>query len=238
MKKFEKIEFISTDFILTDKFEPLPAKKHVPEWFKNIEKNTTDDLTIKDCMPALDIITSGYLIRNTWHINLKQNNPIEYFPKTNKRKYISWMAASDQWEGTKPYVNMHTHSQCPVKFVENSPTDYFKIMNPWIVRTPPGYSCLIIPPSYHIQKGYTMLPAMVDTDTYDAPINFTGYLTDHQTTVNIMPGDPLIQIIPFKRDDWKMQIQEKNYHHSSIGLFLNGVTKIYRNLFHSKKRFD
>lgn len=229
------IEFVSTDVGLTDKFEPLPAKKLVPQWFKNISPGP--ELTVKECMPALDYLTSGYIIQNTWHVSLKQNVPIKYFPNSRKEKYIEWQCAADQWAGTNAYINMHTYNQCPMN-MNDSPTDYFKIMNPWLIKTPPGYSCLVIPPLYHNQKGYTMLPAIVDTDTYDAPINLSGYLTDYKNAVNIMPGDPLVQIIPFKRDSWKMSISEIKQHRSKVGLYLKGVTKIYKNLFHSRKKFN
>lgn len=231
----QSIEFISTDIGLTNKFQPVPAKKLIPQWFKDIPSNS--EVTVKDCVPALDYLSSGYIIRNIWHVSLKQNTPVKYYPNTRKEKYIEWQCAADQWEGTQRYLGIHTYSQCPMD-KHNTPTDYFKILSPWIIKTPPGYSCLVIPPLYHDQKGYAMLPAIVDTDTYDTPINLSGYLTDLKNAVNIMPGDPLVQIIPFKRDSWKMDISEVEYHRSTVGLFLDGVTKIYKNIFHSKKKFN
>ena len=89
------------------------------------------------------------------------------------------------------------------------------------------------------------MPAIVDTDKHDLPINFTGHLNVFDEKVTIKPGDPLVQVIPFKRDAWTMNIEKGPQKNSLMALFINkqrGVRhkalRLYKNLFHTKKKFD
>jgi len=77
-------------------------------------------------------------------------------------------------------------------------------MNPWAIKTPKGYSVLIIQPM-HREAPFTILPAIVDTDNYKAPINFPFVMNDKNWEGLIPTGTPIAQIIPFKREQWKME---------------------------------
>ena len=79
--------------------------------------------------------------------------------------------------------------------------NYFKLQVPWQIVTPKGYSCLFIQPFYHFQENFTVLPAIIDTDTSDM-INQNLPCVHRKHEFNILPGDPVVQIIPFKRDEW------------------------------------
>jgi hypothetical protein len=48
------------------------------------------------------------------------------------------------------------------------------------------------------------LPGIVDTDTYTANINFPFVLNNPEFEGTILAGTPIAQIIPFKRETWKM----------------------------------
>ena len=41
---------------------PVPAKLNIPTWYKNL-KHTAEHKTIKGCMPFLDSLTSGYILK-------------------------------------------------------------------------------------------------------------------------------------------------------------------------------
>ena len=57
------IEFSSTERIIENKeLYPIPCKLNIPEWFKKLE-HTVDDKTIKGCIPFLDTLTTGYLLK-------------------------------------------------------------------------------------------------------------------------------------------------------------------------------
>ena len=82
---------------------------------------------------------------------------------------------------------------------------YPKWNNTWGITTPPGYSCLFISP-LHRETPIIALPGIVDTDTYSAPVNFPFVLRDPKMDGLIPAGTPIIQVIPFKRDSWSMEI--------------------------------
>ena len=103
-----------------------------------------------------------------------------------------------------------------------------------------GYSCLLVPPLNNSDDRFSIIPGIVDTDTFDSEINFpivvNGDKYESLETV-IEKGTPYVQVIPFKRDSWKMEIKEINSKElrkeelvSDYELF-----NIYKNLFWRKK---
>ena len=114
-------------------------------------------------------------------------------------------------------------------------------MSPWTIKTPPGYSTMFYQPFYLQEKRFVLMPAIVDTDTYDHSIGFPGYMTDHQVDVTIPAGTPLMCALPFKRDDWQMQVDHEivtNENSQAKRRFGQHFANVYRNFFHHKKRFD
>lgn len=223
---------------ILENYPPVPAKKSVPEWYKTcpMEKKIESSnpiqgllefnelLTVKHCVPVQDYITSGYIIRNAFEIELTaltgDNDQVEDI------KHLS----VNEW-----CVGFHGYEQLPVK-LDDKKKNYFKINHGWRIKTPPGYSCLIIQPFYHFEKRYTLLPAVVDTDTFDASIVLPGFLNSNET-VRLMPGDPLAQVIPFKRDEWTSTFR-KQQSGTIVDLFIpKAARQIYKRFFHQKKIF-
>jgi len=242
----QEIEFIARD---EDSlyWKPQPAKKCIPEWFKNLPVGTEQinptmpRTTAKSCIPLSDMITSGYIIFNEWETDLLHvdtSKEAYYFENTDVPWSIKYRDARQ--EAKKEFnVNLHDNAQCPLP---GHTKDFFKVYNRWQVKTPPGYSCLFMQPFYHMQTGYQMLPAIVDTDTHDCPVEFNGYMIANEVTLK--PGDPLMQVIPFKRDSWKSKFSEKFNNKSFYQFWMNRIEAIsrplhtYRKYFHSKKKFD
>jgi hypothetical protein len=219
------IKFTTNDPAVLEHFPVKPANKVVPEWYRDIgmwHKNIGRGLnlpTIKHCMPVQDMITSGYIIFNTYETVIQPSK---------SGGYLEYKANCPN----KDYISSHHHEQCPVQ-LDGQAKSYFKINQPWIVRTPPGYSCLIVQPFYQFEERYQMLPSIVDTDVHDLEVAFPGYsLTDKEFKLEI--GHPLMQIIPFKRDEWKMTCEAVPLKRS-LAEFL--LTAAYRTVFHKKKSF-
>jgi hypothetical protein len=83
-------------------------------------------------------------------------------------------------------------------------------MNRWIIKTPPGYSCLFIPPLNNRDDRFEIISGIVDTDTFTLPINFPFIVNgDKYPSLEslIKRGTPYVQVIPFKRESWKMKIE-------------------------------
>ena len=202
-----KISFIpiSTDLYL----KPKKATEHIPDWYKKLpatdflyKGSMEKDLTIKRCIPVLDALTMGY------------------FLVTDSDYYFSYDPETEQssWSGDRLKLDHHSdgkvishHSLVQIGEMPFSP-EYikfaFKWNNPYVVKTPPGYSCIFTNPMNQPYSPFTCLTGIVDTDTYFQPVLFPFFMKNNFNGL-IPKGTPIIQIIPFKRDDWEMEIVDQ-----------------------------
>jgi hypothetical protein len=200
-------------FDIPDNCNPQPADKHIPDWYKKLESyiggerkpsgqgQTTG--TVKRCMPVFDAVTSGYIITTYVDIFISQKEMFDTATGDGTGKTIPWY----EWPSFNP-LGFHPIDQAPnhpdrKELLEEA--QYPKWINPWAIKTPPGYSVLFVQP-FHRESPFTILPGIVDTDTYTAPVNFPFILNDWKFEGIIPAGTPMVQVIPFKRDSWKMSI--------------------------------
>lgn len=199
-------------FDVLEDYKPQPASRCIPDWYKGLEsyigevKRPSGDgqtsATIKRCMPVFDAITGGYIIPTYVDVFVSQRpvlNPNNLDEKETAPYY--------EWPSMKP-LGFHPITQAPKHPTRNALHDtasYPKWNNPWGIKTPPGYSCLFVQP-FHRESMFTILPGVVDTDSYNAPVNFPFALNDWKFEGFIPAGTPMVQVIPFKRDSWQMSI--------------------------------
>jgi hypothetical protein len=69
------------------------------------------------------------------------------------------------------------------------------------VATPKGWSCLFVPPLNRPNPLFEVLSGVVDTDTYQSLIHFPFIPTGPDGVHVIEKGTPLVQVIPFSRED-------------------------------------
>lgn len=200
-----KITF--TDIIgISDIYYPKPANVFIPEWYKNLESyisgkkkpngEGTTTATIKRCMPVFDAITNGYIITTYTDIFVSKKEQSDNDGNLIKAPWYEWPSFGP--------IQFHPIEQAPTHPLQNG-APYPKLINPWSIKTPPGYSTLFIAP-VHRENVFTIAPGVVDTDTYTAPVNFPMVLTDINFEGLIPAGTPIAQVIPFKRESWKMTI--------------------------------
>ena len=51
---------------------PIPIKNNIPDWYKKL-KHSYNNKSVKGCMPFLDTLTSGYLLKIPQDIIVKHN---------------------------------------------------------------------------------------------------------------------------------------------------------------------
>lgn len=228
-------------------FPPRPVKMDLPKWYKEMG-NTIGDLevnaknlvdlqsktlfTIKRCVPVQDYMLSGYSIIFPYDVMFsirrdEKGAEVKFFTPTH---------------GDKKVIGKHTPAQFPM-MRNGIQTWITKFFAGWVINTPPGYSCLLYPNFYQFEERVTFLPAIVDTDTFDSEIGFIGYVDCSQTMdFKIEAGTPIMNVFPFKRDEWDMEIQDEVFDekkHSKSTLLGNQlIENMYRRFFHSKKRYD
>lgn len=204
--KSNKIIFTNLGLV-SEEYYPQPASKFLPEWYKktdsyvtgkkeiyspNINLDTT--ASIKKCIPVFDALTAGYIIPTYCDIWVSKDAVGN----------ILYSASLDQ---AKPFPSITFHDIIQAPYhprMNNYP--YPKINSPWSIKTPKGYSCLFIPPVHGGNKFFTIAEGFVDTDKYSSPVNFPFVLNDTSFEGLIPAGTPIVQVIPIKRDKWKINM--------------------------------
>lgn len=244
---FEKtIEFLSHPLYLENNKDilPEPSKLNIPDWFKKL-KHTHDKQTIKGCMPFLDSLTIGYILKMPIDYYVEHNIEIEGNKNSGvKTNVCEVFGVTDGLNlNYSEQNNFHPTEQlegCPY-LEKNKNLAFHKINNPFIIKTPPGYSCLFVSPLNNSDDRFSIIPGIVDTDKYDLEINFPIVFNGDKYEVlktTIKRGTPYVQIIPFKRDSWKLKVKsydtkekQKNKWKFNKHLFEN-----YKLNFWSKKK--
>lgn len=244
MLKKQDIVFtnIKEIIVVPKQYYPKPAKFEIPNWYKELNSyidnkkeysiHETDTnlsalttATVKKCMPVFDSITSGYIIYSVTDLFI--NNEDKSSPL-----YV--------WPSVKP-VDFHTLKQIPnYPLGKEYVSSYPKWINPWAIKTPKGYSTLFVQP-FHRESLFTILPGIVDTDTYSLPVNFPFILKDVNFTGLIPAGTPIAQVIPFKRDSWEIRFDEQEKSMSELtskqSLLRSKFFDGYKTLFRQDKEY-
>ncbi len=245
----KEIEFSAhEDYFAFKEDYPIPTKLNIPDWYKKLE-HTVLNKTVKGCMPFLDTLTSGYLLKMPQDFYIRHNVDNENKKGEKFKDSFQTFALHDfsQILNAKS-INLNsgfdTHSIDQVKgspFVDkNKNLPFYKIVNPWKIKTPKGYSCLFVPPLNNSDDRFSIIPGIVDTDTHPIEINFPIILNgDKYPTLEdtIKKGTPYVQIIPFKRDSWKMilkPMKQKEIQNVKIYFGLK-VLNCYKEKYWSKK---
>jgi len=245
----KEIEFSAhEDYFSLKEDYPIPTKLNIPEWYKNLE-HYVNNFTVKGCMPFLDSLTAGYLLKMPQDFHVRHNvdskdkdgnNIKDSFHTYGLHGVLNFLNAK--------FLNLNSGMDVhAVKQAENSPhaeknknLPFYKILNPWKIKTPKGYSCLFVPPLNNNDDRFSIIPGIVDTDTFPNEINFPIVLNgDKYPVLNtlIKKGTPYVQVIPFKRDSWTMIFKprkQKETQNSRIFYGLN-LINIYKNKYWAKK---
>ena len=177
---------------------PVPAKKHIPEWYKKmplytdgktvLKTQSIEEQTYKRCVPFLDSLTTGYIAELWCDLVVT---------KKDNAQQISFRT-----EGNPP-VKIRDISgtiTLPVP-VKHSPVRYIWSV-PYCIKTPKNYSSLIVQPLNRNDLPFTTLSAIVDTDEVMYAGGIPFFLHEDFEGV-IEKGTPIFQIIPFRREDWE-----------------------------------
>lgn len=185
--KNKTIKFISD----SETFPPVPAKKMVPEWYKNGDSSIIDSegnlkSGMKKCVPFLDIMVSGYmlLLGEDAVVTIKDGIP------TIKNSIV--------YERDK---QMGATIVRPAGHYQNN----FVWHNPWAWKTPKGWSTIITHPYNRFDLPFTTLSGFMESDNIVLGGSLPFYLK--QGFEGVIPaGTPIAQIIPVKRNKWSSKV--------------------------------
>lgn len=205
---------------------PYPARQGAPDWLKDIppevavaEEGKTVG-TVKKCPPFVDALTAGYLIPLVAEVTFRMgaNGILDFSAELP----IIGTQRPEQVRGTpmqgKPIV---------------------KFSNPWIVRTPPGYSCLFTHPLNRFDLPFHILSGVIETDSHYLEANFPALcLLAPGQSVTLKRGTPIVQVIPFKRDTWKSSVAHTDAgQHFRVEQEFGEDRARYRNYYWARKDY-
>ena len=201
-----EIEFIATQ-PQQQLLPPQPAVKGFPEWYKKLSafwdgskqprhyEEGTANITVKWCNPFGDALGAGYQI--------VLGNDLQVTQEDNNTQF--------RWNyGGENFVSTHDLLQVsPDLIPPGFNTNPFKFRNLWGIKTPKGYSSMIVHPLNRPELPFYTLAGVVETDTYVAPIHLPFLI--RKDFLGIIPaGTPIAQVIPFQRKSWVTKITDFN----------------------------
>jgi hypothetical protein len=219
--KNKKIKFISANTEV-DLLKPIPASKAIPEWYRKMPRVVGGVQTVKTCVPVLDVLTAGYIIPL----------PAAVAWDESSKKFLSqanFDVNSDHYfTQTEDVVISEEYDSQPHKWINN-----------WFIKTPPGYSTLFVHPMNRQDLPFYSFSGIVDTDKHPLIVNFP--FVWKKNFKGIVPaGTPMVQAIPFKRDDWTSEVIDTgdSYRYDKTYEVMVPPFAWYKRLWWSRKRYS
>ena len=222
------------DGVFIDVLEkPKASFKYIPEYYKKMPNNINEikdsgNGTVKKCIPFLDAMSIGYII-----------------PLDNDLRVVVEKGDISIYSSHQDIYPVKTHVQ---EQFTNTPISgpyfgkvIFKLLNKWVIETDRNYSCLFTSPLNHLETRFKMLDGIVDTDTYYQEVNFPFVWTGGEGEFLLKKGTPIIQVIPFKRENYKSSFGNHDYKKKEISflkmraLFNDGYKKLF---WHRRKEIE
>jgi hypothetical protein len=178
---------------------PSPAKQSVPEWYKKIPKffdgtnkvsvgqRGASNIGVKGCVPFLDALTCGYVVRLHCDILVSRDE--------NNEPTLSW--ASE----IPPVVGRSEQMVAQLPYIKGFSKFQYAWEIPFYLKVPKGYSFAMVHPLNHFELPFISSSGIVDESVRNGAMPFC--LNDEFEGI-IPAGTPITQIIPFKREDWKV----------------------------------
>lgn len=187
---------------------PEPASRFLPAWYKKMSATINNDdalkfghsnTTIKKCMPVFDLITAGYIIPAPCDIYIDATNP----------ERLSWSIPQTLLPFQADMFASHAPEQYSEMPIDKGRyhKDLLRIFPFWAVGTVSGYSTMFLQPQYSDPTPLVAMQAIVDTDSFISD-GHLSFLVEKDFKGVIKQGTPLVQVVPFKRESWQMEIAD------------------------------
>ena len=190
-----------------------------------ILENGSSNTTFRMCTPMRDALSGGYIIPLFSDVVVAQ---------TGGGPRITWRT-----KGTAVF-QQHGDTALKVEAPAGYDAHVFKYINTWIPKTPPGYSVLVTAPFGYRNLPFHAVPAIVDADKSQLELIPPMWVKSGFEGV-VEKGTPMVQIIPFKRDNWEAEFKyfkEGEYNIIEERTFNTTIVNHYIKNVWSKKEFN
>ena len=225
----KKIKFCAVSDNMTKIWpHPKPANHFIPDEYKKLKRHNRGNFnspTVKTCVPFLDAMTAGYII------------PFDqdYLIDPTEKEFSVTPANREKGD-----IGYHDKIQSPEAWHKRVGEYAGKFINKWLIKTPPGYSSLFIQPMNRLgEDRFLIINGIVDTDSYINVINFPFILLKRDKQFILKKGEAMVQVIPFKRETWKMWsgFYYEKKHSETLNILQSEFVDKYKKRFWHKKSF-
>lgn len=182
---------------------PEPILRTLPKWYTQASRFLKDSNGnfLKDpqggkfpdwkaCPAIYDIMGTGYVYKTPCDMHVTEENGI---PKITIDSNINKTFIQPR----QPMNNF--------KVPEGYYDHHFAWVGQWGVELPKGYSAIYIHPANRFELPFISTSGIIDNDNVILPGSLPFFIVKGFTGT-IPAGTPFIQIIPFKREDWKSEL--------------------------------
>ncbi len=210
---------------------PVPMKQTLPEWYKNAESTYKRDpdgpdlAGLKRCMPYIDMMITGYALVFPTDVTVSKD-------ADGALKFEWDESVIGQFIDERP-VNMGATMPRPYGFAPN----HLVFAGRWGWKTPKGYSTLVTHPQNRVDLPFHTVSAFMDSDEFHGAGNIPFFIREDFEGV-IPAGTPFAQVIPVKRDVWKMVSNDDGILfelEAHVAQVRNDDTAYKRTMWHRKK---
>jgi hypothetical protein len=212
----------------------VPSTTVVPDWYKKIPLTKNKEFynkqegfvpTVKLCVPFLDAMTNGYMVKLTNDLYVKNDGGVPF---------IGWPGGVKNTPSLRPNTtneNIVPHGHFSTEFLWNMAVSFV---------VPKGYSFLFTHPLNRHDLPFTTLSGIVDGNfVMSSKGNVPFFIKDNFEGV-IPQGTPIAQIIPFRQDHWKSKkesglIKISMLNSNSSGSVFKGW---YKKTFWAHKKYE
>lgn len=222
------IKFIKNRPWLTENSHsvPKPTIKTLPDWYRKADRfairpdngqHWEDPMmggkipTWKACPAVFDIMGTGYVYRTPCDI--------EFYEENSQIKVKVLESQNRDFIQVRPPMHQFTP---PMGYYEA----HFAWWSDWAVEVPEGYSVLYTQPFNRFELPFLTTSGIIDNDKVNLPGTMPFFVVKGFTGV-IPAGTPYAQMLPFKREDWKSEVDAK-VPHMKMAISNNTNSKKYR----------
>jgi len=180
----------STNRLYDKRIHPIDNFLNFPDWFKDLDPSKHN---IKRCQGTQDYLTTGMTLRLPCDVRIRLDHSGR-----------GWEARYDTPE-VVPFLQVDSFSYeqtGPIPATEGrlvQTGNWVKIVNPWEIRSAPGWSCMTLPVLWEQKREWSIMPGVVHTDFYHH-MNWVVNIFSDEPEFVIEMGTPIAHIITFPRN--------------------------------------
>lgn len=196
LKPGELLIMPESNFMIDSDIVPYANFNTKTPWIVNIDKDTKG--SYRSCPGGTDLMQLGVTIPLWADLHIRPSMD----GKMIDAQFNIEQEHPGQYAGLIDHFAYHQTGECPFTQRRNGKiqqAQYLKLVNPFMFKTPKGYSTLITGSPLNPRPEFDIIPGVVNTDYYHTCNVVVNVLTDKEFTIE--RGTPIANLFVFKRNE-------------------------------------